>query len=81
METNLCGHRVGSSEVSPRIILNRSPRTYSVDCIILDSPHYFNSHELQIDKYYSTEQLKQLDRMFTHNHELPSLGAGEDDEQ
>ncbi|CAF1023562.1 unnamed protein product [Rotaria magnacalcarata] len=53
----------------------------SVDCIILDSPHYFNSHELQIDKYYSTEQLKQLDRMFTHNHELPSLGAGEDGEQ
>ncbi|CAF1104756.1 unnamed protein product [Rotaria sordida] len=52
----------------------------SVDCIILDSPHYFNSHELHIDKYYSTEQLKQLDRMFIHNHELPLPGAGEDDE-
>ncbi len=53
----------------------------AVDCIILDSPHYFNSYELQIDKYYSTEQLQQLERMFIHNNEFPSPGAGEDEEQ
>ncbi len=52
----------------------------AVDCIILDSPHYFNSSELQIDKYYSTEQLQQLERMFIHNHDFPSPGAGEDEE-
>jgi AraC-like DNA-binding protein len=46
----------------------------------LDSPHYFNSYELQIDKYYSTEQLQQLERMFIHNNEFPSPGAGEDEE-
>lgn len=53
----------------------------SVDCIILDSPHYFNSHELQIDKYYSTEQLKQLDRMFINNNDTSLPGSGEDYEQ
>jgi hypothetical protein len=52
----------------------------AVDCIILDSPHYFNSHELQIDKYYSSEQLEQLNRMILHKHELPVPGVGEDEE-
>ncbi len=54
----------------------------SVDCIILDSPHYFNSHELQIDKYYSTEHLKHLERLVIHNQDFPeSNGVGEDHEQ
>ncbi|UJR29050.1 hypothetical protein I4U23_010265 [Adineta vaga] len=52
----------------------------SVDCILLDSPHYFNSHELQIEKYYATEQLKHLERMFITQPETPDCGNGEDDE-
>ena len=53
----------------------------SVDFIILDSPHYFNSYELQIDKYYSTEQLQYFDRILLRNRELSPLADIENGEQ
>lgn len=53
----------------------------SVDCILLDAPHYFNSSELQIDKYYTSEQIKLLERMFIHNSEYPSPGSTNPDDE
>ena len=53
----------------------------AVDCIILDSPHYFNSIEVQIEKYYSNEHLQQLERMLLNNSKVVLPSAGDDDEQ
>lgn len=53
----------------------------SVDCILLDSPHYFNGHELQIDKYYSTDQLKTIERMFLQRRHQPEPAVDDDEEQ
>lgn len=52
----------------------------AVDCIILDSPHYFNSIEVQIEKYYSNEHLQQLERMLLNNSKvsLPSVDEGDE---
>ena len=52
----------------------------AVDCIILDSPHYFNSIEVQIEKYYSNEHLQHLERMLLSNSKIPLPGVGDDDE-
>ena len=63
-----------------RVCLCRCARLDSVDCIILDSPHYFNSHELQIDKYYSRAQVKHIERMHSQQHESSEWDAAADDE-
>ena len=55
-------------------------RLDAVDCILLDSPHYFNSNEVLIEKYYSTEHIHQLERMLLSNPKTPLPGVGDDEE-
>lgn len=52
----------------------------AVDCIILDSPHYFNSNEIQSEKYYSNEHIQQVERMLLSNSKQTLSAVGGDDE-
>ena len=52
----------------------------SVDCILLDSPHHFNSNEVLVEKYYSTEDIHQLERMLLSNQKTPLPAVGDDEE-